>query len=109
LILVYSITVFANAALLFTVQPMVAKMILPYLGGSPAVWNTSMVFYQACLLAGYAYAHFGSSWLGIHRHALLHLILVFAAISVLPIALPVHWFEKIPRPPRYRWSWRSYR
>jgi hypothetical protein len=93
LILVYSITVFANAALLFTVQPMVAKMILPYLGGSPAVWNTSMVFYQACLLAGYAYAHFGSSWLGIHRHALLHLILVFAAISVLPIALPVHWFE----------------
>lgn len=99
MVLIYSITIFANAALLFTVQPMVAKMILPFLGGSPAVWNTSMVFYQACLLAGYAYAHFASSWLGIKRHALVHLTLVFAAISVLPIALPVHWFiEPSPTP-----------
>ncbi len=92
MLIVYSITLFINAALLFTIEPMVAKMILPFLGGSPAVWNTSLVFYQACLLAGYAYAHFGSSWLGIRRHALLHLSLVMAALLLLPIVLPVDWF-----------------
>src|SRR5262245_53894954 len=88
---VYSITLFVNAALLFIIEPMVAKMILPYLGGSPAVWNTSLVFYQTCLLAGYAYAHFFNSWLGTRRHALLHLNLLFAALLLLPIVLPIHW------------------
>ena len=86
---VYSITLFINAALLFIIEPMVAKMILPYLGGSPAVWNTSLVFYQACLLAGYAYAHFGSTWLGTRRHALVHLNLLFAGLLLLPIVLPL--------------------
>ncbi|MGH7817390.1 MAG: hypothetical protein ACREOR_08380, partial [Candidatus Binatia bacterium] len=89
---VYSITLFINAALLFIIEPMVAKMILPFLGGSPAVWNTSLVFYQACLLAGYAYAHFGSSWLGTRRHALVHLNFVLAVLLLLPIVLPLHWF-----------------
>ncbi len=70
---------------------MVAKMILPFLGGSPAVWNTSLVFYQACLLAGYAYAHFGSTWLGTRRHALVHLNLLFAGLLLLPIVLPLQW------------------
>ena len=68
-------------------------MILPFLGGSPAVWNTSLVFYQACLLMGYAYAHFGSGWLGTRRHALLHLNLVIAALLFLPVVLPVSWFD----------------
>ena len=88
---VYSITLFINAALLFIIEPMVAKMILPFLGGSPAVWNTSLVFYQACLLAGYAYAHFGSTWLGTRRHALVHLNLLFAGLLLLPIVLPLDW------------------
>ncbi len=88
---VYSITLFINAALLFIIEPMVAKMILPFLGGSPAVWNTSLVFYQACLLAGYAYAHFGSAWLGTRRHALVHLNLLFAGLLLLPIVLPLNW------------------
>ena len=74
LLFFYSITLFVNAALLFVIEPMVAKMILPFLGGSPAVWNTSLMFYQGCLLAGYAYAHFGSSWLGTRRHAYVHLV-----------------------------------
>src|SRR6185503_1700936 len=87
LAIIFSITLFVNAALLFILEPMVAKMILPFLGGSPAVWNTSLVFYQGCLLMGYAYAHYGSSWLGIKRHGILHLGLVFAAILLLPIAL----------------------
>jgi predicted membrane-bound spermidine synthase len=92
LLFVFSITLFVNAALLFIIEPMIAKMILPSLGGSPAVWNTSLVFYQACLLAGYAYAHFGSSWIGTKRHALLHLNFVLAAVLLLPIAVPLDWF-----------------
>src|SRR5262245_55650804 len=52
----YTIAIFTAALLLFVVQPMFARMVLPLLGGSPAVWNTAMVFYQASLLAGYAYA-----------------------------------------------------
>jgi hypothetical protein len=91
--------VFLNAALLFIIEPMVAKMILPFLGGSPAVWNTSLMFYQACLLAGYAYAHFGTSWLGTRRHAFAHLILAVAALSLLPVALPVHWLTTPTRDP----------
>ena len=55
---VYTITIFLSAVLLFVVQPMFARMIVPLLGGSPSVWNTAMLFYQATLLAGYAYAHF---------------------------------------------------
>ena len=68
-------------------------MILPLLGGSPAVWNASLAFYQGALLIGYAYAHYLSSWIGIKRHAFLHLALVFAAILLLPVTLPVHWFS----------------
>ena len=68
-------------------------MILPLLGGSPAVWNASLAFYQGALLIGYAYAHYLSSWIGIKRHAFLHLALVFAAILLLPVTLPMHWFS----------------
>lgn len=92
MLFVYSITLFVNAALLFIIEPMVAKMILPLLGGSPSVWNTSLAFYQVCLLIGYSYAHFGSRWLGTRRHALLHLNLLLAALLLLPVVLPIHWF-----------------
>jgi hypothetical protein len=57
------------------------------------------MFYQACLLAGYAYAHFGTSCLGTRRHALLHLVLAFTALSLLPVALPVHWLTTPTRDP----------
>ena len=65
------IVVFVSASLLFAVQPMFAKMVLPILGGAPAVWNTCMVFFQAALFAGYLYAHTGVRWLGPRRHAAL--------------------------------------
>jgi hypothetical protein len=84
---------FVNAALLFIIEPMVAKMILPFLGGSPAVWNASLVFYQGALLIGYAYAHYVGSWIGIRRQGFLHLGLVLAAILLLPVTLPIHWFS----------------
>ena len=57
MIVVFAATILLSAALLFVVQPMTAKQVLPLLGGSPSVWNTSLVFFQAVLLAGYGYAH----------------------------------------------------
>ncbi|MGH7826900.1 MAG: fused MFS/spermidine synthase [Candidatus Binatia bacterium] len=90
---IYSITIFVNAALLFLIQPMIAKMILPFLGGSPAVWNMSLFFFQALLLAGYLYAHLGSSWLGTKGHAMVHVALVLFAASFLPVLIPQQWFS----------------
>lgn len=87
----YVITIFLSAALLFMVQPMVAKMVLPLLGGTPAVWNTAMMFFQFMLLAGYLYAHLGTRWLGVRRHAWLHVGLMLPAVLVLPIAVREGW------------------
>src|SRR5437868_10604122 len=71
--------------LLFLVEPMVAKMVLPLLGGTPGVWNTCMVFFQAALLAGYGYAHFVRTHLTIRRQVILHSILLLLPLLVLPI------------------------
>ena len=65
----FTITVFVSAVLLFAVQPMFAKMVLPLLGGTPAVWNTCMVFFQATLLARYAYAHVTARAFGVRHQA----------------------------------------
>ena len=78
---------FTGATLLFVVQPMVGKMILPLLGGTPAVWSTCMVFFQAALLGGYAYAHSSTAWLGVSRQMLLHLALLALPAAVLPLAV----------------------
>ena len=83
----YALALFVSATLLFLVQPMFAKMVLPLLGGAPAVWNTCMVFYQASLLAGYAYAHYTTSCLGVRRQALLHLGVLLLPFLCLPIAV----------------------
>src|SRR5258705_13096354 len=87
LLLLYSITMFVGATLLFVVQPMVGKMILPLLGGTPAVWSTCMVFFQAALLGGYAYAHATTAWLGIRRQTILHLALLAVPLAVLPLGV----------------------
>lgn len=84
----YGVAVFVGAALVFLVQPMVAKMLLPLFGGSPNVWNTSMLFFQAALLVGYGYAHFSTRWLGLRRHPLVHIGVLALPLLVLPIALP---------------------
>ena len=80
--------VFVAAALLFVVQPMVGKMVLPRAGGAPQVWNTSLLFFQTTLLAGYLYAHVSVKWLGVQRQALVHLAVLALPLLVLPIALP---------------------
>jgi uncharacterized membrane protein YhaH (DUF805 family) len=84
----YGTAIFVGAALVFLVQPMVAKMLLPLFGGSPNVWNTSMVFFQGALLVGYGYAHLSTRWLGLRRHPAVHLAVLALPLLVLPIALP---------------------
>lgn len=79
---VFAITLFVSAFLLFLVQPMIGKMILPNLGGTPQVWNTCMVFFQTVLLAGYAYTHTVSTRLRLRTQFLVHAVLL-----VLPLAL----------------------
>ena len=91
MVILFTVTIFVGAALLFLVQPMFTRMVLPLLGGSPAVWNTSLVFYQAALLAGYAYAHVTTRWLGVRKQVMLHLVVLLVPLFLLPIAIPRGW------------------
>jgi hypothetical protein len=98
LLVLYASTLFVGASLLFVVQPMMGKMILPLLGGSPAVWSTCMVFFQAMLLAGYAYAHVSAGWLAVPRQALVHLGLLALALAFLPFGVNADRFSGVQRP-----------
>ncbi len=95
LLLVFTATVFTSATLLFLVQPMFGKMVLPLLGGTPAVWNTSMLFFQAMLLAGYLYAHLATRGLGVQKQARVHVVLLAVSLLALPIGVGQGW-----QPPR---------
>ncbi|HEU4930486.1 MAG TPA: hypothetical protein VFT48_00325, partial [Pyrinomonadaceae bacterium] len=72
----FATTIFLSALLLFWVQLFIAKMLLPRLGGTPAVWTTCMLFFQVLLLAGYSYVLFTTNWLGPRKHAVLHAFLI---------------------------------
>src|SRR5687767_9143515 len=85
---VYGATIFVAAALVFLVQPMAAKMLLPQFGGTPAVWAVSLVFFQAVLLAGYAFAHLSLRFLPVRAQPVLQLGLVAVPLALLPIAMP---------------------
>src|SRR5918994_2268978 len=87
----FAITLFVSATLLFWVQPMFSRMVLPALGGSPAVWNTAMVFFQTALLVGYLYAHLISRRLGLRRQGALHLLLLALAALTLPVGVAAGW------------------
>jgi spermidine synthase len=91
LVTAFSLAIFLNAALLFSVQPLFTKMVLPLLGGTPAVWNTCLLFFQTVLLAGYLYAHLTSRWLNVRTQAAIHLLLLVVAIIFLPIEIPDAW------------------
>ena len=93
---VFALALFTSAALLFWVQPLIAKMLLPLLGGAPSVWNTCMVFFQALLLAGYAYALLISQRLSLRNQAIVHAILLLAAALVLPFALSNRVLSSLP-------------
>ena len=89
--LAYAVTIFTGAFLLFQVQPLIGKYILPWFGGGPGVWTTCMLFFQVLLLGGYAYAHFTSRWLKPRAQAVLHLVLLAAALTLLPITPNDSW------------------
>lgn len=82
----FASTTFIASGLLFLVQPMFAKLLLPRLGGSPSVWNTCVLFFQTTLLLGYLYAHFSTRWLGVRRQTLCHMCLLVAPLVFLPFA-----------------------
>ena len=84
----FTLTTFVSATLLFSIQPMFAKMALPVLGGSPSVWAVALCFFQAALLAGYCYAHILIRRLDVRHTGFVHLALCLSAALFLPIALP---------------------
>ena len=83
----FAVAIFTSAALVFVVQPMVTKLVLPMLGGSPSVWNTSMVFFQTALLAGYGYAHALQRVKSMRLQLAIHLALLLAAALFLPLKI----------------------
>jgi hypothetical protein len=90
---VYTVAIFVSALLLFSVQPLFTKMVLPRLGGSPAVWSVAMVFFQSLLLGGYAYAHYLMQIRSKAVPIVVHLILLVAALGTLPLAIANGWGE----------------
>jgi hypothetical protein len=84
---IYILAVFCGASMVFMVQPMVAKLVLPQLGGSPQVWNTSMAFFQGALLVGYGYAHFLQKIPRARTQVLIHLGVMIAAATLLPLRI----------------------
>src|SRR5258706_2035046 len=85
---VFTAATFLSAFLLFWVQPLYSKMVLPLLGGSPAVWNAAMMFFQVTLLAGYGYAHLLTKWIGPTRRQLfVHGMVLAVGLAFLPLAV----------------------
>ncbi|MFC1628633.1 fused MFS/spermidine synthase [Gemmatimonadota bacterium] len=83
----YTVALFLSAFLAFSLQPMVGRMVLPLLGGAPAVWNTCMVFYQVILLGGYAYSHFLTRRLRMRNQVIIHMSVLMLPLLLLPISL----------------------
>ncbi|MGJ4914675.1 spermidine synthase [Bradyrhizobium sp. HKCCYLRH2060] len=90
-LVVYTAAIFVSALLLFSVQPLFTKMVLPRLGGSPAVWSVAMVFFQTLLLAGYAYAHFLTQLPSRVLPIAIHLLLLGFALLTLPLSIASSW------------------
>jgi hypothetical protein len=93
----FASAIFLSSALLFWLEPLFGKIVLPLLGGAPAVWNACILFYQTALLAGYAWAH-AADRLGLKRHMTVHVTLSVLALAVLPFAVP-----RVLLPPSNEW------
>jgi hypothetical protein len=93
ILIVYTAAIFTSALLLFSVQPLFTKMVLPRLGGSPAVWSVAMVFFQSLLLGGYAYAHYLMQVRGRIVPVAVHLVLLVIALLTLPLSIANGWGE----------------
>src|SRR6267154_1705369 len=92
-LVVYTSAIFVSALLLFSVQPLFTKMVLPRLGGSPAVWSVAMVFFQSLLLGGYAYAHYLMQIRNRIVPVAAHLLLLVIALLTLPLSIANGWGE----------------
>jgi hypothetical protein len=92
-LVVYTAAIFVSALLLFSVQPLFTKMVLPRLGGSPAVWSVAMVFFQSLLLGGYAYAHYLMQIRNRMIPVVVHLVLLAVALVTLPLSIATGWGE----------------
>jgi len=90
-LVVYTAAIFTSALLLFSVQPLFTKMVLPRLGGSPAVWSVAMVFFQSLLLGGYAYAHYLTKLRSRVAPVAIHLALLVVALLTLPLSIAGGW------------------
>lgn len=95
----FPITIFLSAFLLFQVQPLMGKYILPWFGGGPAVWTSCLLFFQLLLLGGYLYAHITSTWLTPRRQAWLHIALLGMSVLFLPITPKPSWKPVSPGDP----------
>ena len=100
--LLYALTIFTSAFLLFLVQPIIAKQILPWFGGSAAVWTTCLVFFQFLLLAGYAYSDWTTRWLAPRRQMALHIALLVLSLASLPIVADASWKPAGDEDPTWR-------
>jgi SAM-dependent methyltransferase len=89
--LIYAATIFVSAFLLFLVQPVIAKQILPWFGGTAAVWTTCLVFFQSALLAGYFYSDWTTRHLKPRTQAIVHIVLILVALALMPIIPAVSW------------------
>ena len=87
----FALTVFLSAFLLFQIQPIIAKMILPWFGGSSSVWSTCLVFFQAVLLLGYLYVHLLHEWLSPRRQNIVHSALLLLSLATLPVVANPAW------------------
>jgi SAM-dependent methyltransferase len=100
--ILYAVTIFTSAFLLFLVQPIIAKQILPWFGGSAAVWTTCLVFFQFLLLAGYAYSDWTTRHLAARKQVLLHIVLLAASLASLPILADAGWKPAGDEDPTWR-------
>ena len=100
--LFYAITIFLSAFLLFQVQPMIGKMILPWFGGTAAVWATCLLFFQAALLAGYGYAHGIVKRLSPRKQWMLHSGVLLLCLAALPVIPDAGWKPLTPDAPAMR-------
>src|SRR6478672_2145670 len=99
---IYAATIFISAFLLFQIQPMVSKAILPRFGGTPAVWTTCLLFFQTLLLAGYVYAHGLNAWLKPRAQAIVHFALLAGSLWLLPIAVDPSYRGKLTGSPTWQ-------
>src|SRR5712671_208658 len=95
LLATFTAAITLSAALLFMVQPMFTKLVLPRFGGAPSVWSVAIVFFQTALLAGYAYAHWLTRYAPGRPSVVVHLVVMVAAVLVLPLSIATGW----ERPP----------